>query len=295
MVEYYDFDHLTPEAAALIDAPAEHRIRAIWDTPWIDYPRASELLTVLNDLVSRPQTTRMPSVAIYADSGMGKTMLLKRFLAQHQGRYDSVAMVEHTPVIAIQMAARPTEKRFFSQMLNVLGAPPNQRLSLSDIEVVALRILRHVGARMILIDEVHNMLAASYSEQRALLNLIRFLSNELQLSIVCLGVSDAREAISGDVQLARRFREYRLPRWQADDAFQALLVKLIRNMPLKLPSQLSARAQKTLLADSDGVTAQIVSRLQEAAVHAIQSGLERIDDDLLDRIEPPRFADVRFA
>jgi predicted ATPase len=46
------------------------------------YPAATNVLAVLNEFLSRPRTTRMPSVAIYADSGMGKTMLMQRFLAE---------------------------------------------------------------------------------------------------------------------------------------------------------------------------------------------------------------------
>jgi hypothetical protein len=45
------------------------------------------------------------------------------------------------------------------------------------------------------------------------------LSNELQSFLVCLGISDALEAISGDVQLARRFEELILPRWQGDEEY----------------------------------------------------------------------------
>jgi hypothetical protein len=44
-----------------------------------------------------------------------------------------------------------------------------------------------------------------------LLNTLRYVKNELQISLICLGISDAREAISGEVQLAWRFEELALP------------------------------------------------------------------------------------
>jgi superfamily II DNA or RNA helicase len=44
---------------------------------------------------------------------------------------------------------------------------------LTDLELVALRLMRHVAPEMLLIDEAHNLLATSYREQRAMLNLIR--------------------------------------------------------------------------------------------------------------------------
>jgi hypothetical protein len=64
--------------------------------------------------------------------------------------------------------------------------------------------MRAVDVRMLLLDEVHNNLAGTFREQRVVLNTLRYLSNELKISLVCFGVNEAREAISGDVQLARR-------------------------------------------------------------------------------------------
>ncbi|WP_367383500.1 TniB family NTP-binding protein, partial [Roseobacter sp. HKCCD6547] len=55
----------------------------------------------------------------------------------------------------------------------------------------------------------------TYREQRIVLNTLRFLSNRLQISLVCFGVNHAREAIGRDVQLARRFEQFTLSRWAA--------------------------------------------------------------------------------
>ncbi len=63
-----------------------------------------------------------------------------------------------------------------------------------------------------------------------MLNTLRFLSNRLQISLVCFGVIEAREAISGDVQLARRFGELTLNRWAANEQFEAL-VSSIQRLP----------------------------------------------------------------
>ncbi|MER8759754.1 TniB family NTP-binding protein [Mesorhizobium sp. M0976] len=62
-----------------------------------------------------------------------------------------------------------------------------------------------IGGPVLVIDEVHNILAGTYRGQRIVLTTLRFLSNRLQISLVCLGVNEVWEAISGDVQLTRRF------------------------------------------------------------------------------------------
>jgi hypothetical protein len=73
--------------------------------------------------------------------------------------------------------------------------------------------MRAMDVQVLLLDEVHNILAGTLREQRSVLNTLRYLSNELKISLVCFGVNEAREAIGGAVQLARRFEEFPLTRW----------------------------------------------------------------------------------
>ena len=288
--------HLTPLAAALLDGPPERRIRAILGERWVLYPRAKQALGVLNRLVALPRTTRMPSIAIYGDSGMGKTMLMERFCADHPARFDPEAGVERTPVLALQMAGKPGERRLYIQLLAALGLPPpGSRASVVDLEQSTLRLMRAIGVQVLVIDEVHNILAGSQREQRVVLNTLRYLSNELKLSLVCFGVAEAREAISGDVQLARRFDEFSLRRWSADAEFEALVGSILRNLPLREPSALSARSLRRLLQVADGLTSRAFRALNELAVEAIASGRERITDEAVEGWTPVFDAEAAFA
>ncbi|TIM18458.1 MAG: NTP-binding protein, partial [Mesorhizobium sp.] len=104
----------------------------------------------------------------------------------------------------------------------------------AHMEQAALRIMEAIGVQVLVIDKVHNILAGTYREQRIVLNTLRFLSNRLQISLVF--VNEAREAISGDVQLARRFEQFTLSRWAANEQFETLVVSILRNTPLRRPS-----------------------------------------------------------
>jgi len=42
-------------------------------------------------------------------------------------------------------------------------------------------LLRRIAPRILMVDEVHHLLAGSYREQRASLNLLKYLANDLQL------------------------------------------------------------------------------------------------------------------
>ena len=72
-------DHLTDEADAVLTESIDERIYFVRSKRWIAYPKAVEILGHLNALLKHPRTTRMPSLAVYGDSGMGKSMLVEKF------------------------------------------------------------------------------------------------------------------------------------------------------------------------------------------------------------------------
>jgi Cdc6-like AAA superfamily ATPase len=237
----------------------------------------------------------MPSIAIYGDSGMGKTMIMEKFRRDHPPRFDGGAGVERTRVLAMQMAGKPGERRLYAQILTALGSPQNPRATMVDLEQVALRLMRAVDVHVLVLDEVHNILAGTFREQRIILNTLRYLSNELKISLVCFGVNEAREAISGDVQLARRFEEFPLARWSAEEAFEQLVLAIIRNLPLRQPTVLSARALRKILQATDGITAKIFRVLNDMAIEAIETGAERITDEAIERWRPVMNHEMAFA
>ena len=141
----------------------------------------------------------------------------------------------------------------------------------------------------------HNILAGSYREQRIVLNTLRFLSNRLQISLVCFGVNEAREAISGDVQLARRFEQFTLSRWSANEQFETLVASILRNTPLRRPSVLTPKSLRRILQITEGITASIFHVINSLAVEAIESGREHINDEAVENWEPEFDAEAAFA
>lgn len=278
--------HVTEEAAELLSAADEARIRYILSKPWVHYPKAKQIVDLVHCLLIHPRTTRMPSIAVYGDSGMGKSMIVGRFKRASALFFETGFDKTQGKFLVVELAGGPGERRLYAQILSALGAPPNPRASIVGLEQTTIRLLRAVGVQVLLIDEIHNIIAGSWREQRVVLNTLRFLSNEVELSLVCFGITEAREAINGDVQLARRFDVITLPRWKANDEFQQLVLAVIRNFPLREPSILTARGLKRILRVTDGVTSRIFRLLNEVAIEAIATGAERLTDEAVDRWRP---------
>jgi hypothetical protein len=139
-----------------------------------------------------------------------------------------------------------------------------------------------MGARMLIIDEVHSLLAGTYRQQRIMLNTLRFLANDLKIPLICAGTADAKRALI-DQQLADRFEAIELTAWRNDESFCRFLASYQAILPLRKSSDLtSSPVRQALLEYSGGITVRLVRLIESLAITAIRSGREKIDAELLD-------------
>ncbi|WP_258234451.1 TniB family NTP-binding protein [Cupriavidus pinatubonensis] len=270
--------HLLPEVRSLAKSDDNVRILALARDRWIDYPRATQAFELLDRLVKLPPRQRMPCVLLYGESNIGKTQVIAKFERRHPLEYDEIAGVERRKVVSMQMPPTPDQIRFYTSLLFELGAPFNASARLNVLEHLSRELLRKVSARMLVVDEVHHLLSGNYREQRASLNLLKFLANDLQMTIVLVGTHDAEIALQTDAQMSSRFARFEMPRWQESEAFRGLLAAFERILPLRRPSNLSRQEVVTaILAASGGLTGEVSRLLNSATELAIRDGREMID------------------
>ncbi len=142
-------------------------------------------------------------------------------------------------MLAVQMPSEPSVTRFYTGLLAALGAPLRPRRRLAELEQLTLTLLRRVGVRVLVIDELHNVLAGRTDTRREFLNLIRFLGNELRIPLVGVGTREAYLAIRADDQLENRFAPFVLPRWTPDEQTCSLLASFAASFPLRRPSPIA--------------------------------------------------------
>jgi type II secretory pathway predicted ATPase ExeA len=282
--------HLSEHAQATLALAVEERLDRIRRPRWIGYTRAKQLLDKLDDLLTHPKTHRMPNLLIVGDTNAGKTMLANRFVQLHPADKTLAGEAVIVPVLAIQAPPGPDEGRFYNAILEALATPYNPRERVAQKQIQVLRMLKRIGIRMLIIDEVHNVLTGSVTKQRQFLNVLKYLGNDLQITLVGLGTKEALRALQADPQLANRFEPAALPRWQLDQEFQMLLASFERALPLRQPSRLAdEKLARKLLALSEGSLGELSVLLTSAAVYAVRSGTERIDEKVLAAIDwvPP--------
>jgi len=285
-----DEGHLHATARAALALPAAARLARSRSPRWIGYTRAKALLAKLDDLLTRPKTHRMPNLLIVGDTNAGKTMLAQRFVQVHRADDNPDGEAAIVPVLAIQAPPTPEEGRFYNTILEALGAPYNPRERVAQKQVQVLRLLKQIGLRMLIIDEVQNVITGPVTKQRQFLNVLKYLGNDLQIPLVGLGTKEALRALQADPQLANRFEPAALPRWRLAQEFQRLLASFERALPLREASRLAdEHLARPLFALSEGSLGELSALLTAAAVYAVTSGAERIDAQVLAAIEwvPP--------
>lgn len=263
----------------------QQRIGHILTERYIGYPNAMNILANMDDLINHPKTYRMPSMLLVAPTNNGKTILLQRFFDAYRPKVNYESTHLKIPVVYVQAPHIPNEKAFYVNILNALNAPHQKYATGTQLHNQVLRILQNIGTHILIIDEIHHILAGSYLSQRAFLNLIKYISNELQICIIGAGIRDAYSAINADKQLANRFEPNVLPNWKLDSDYFRLLKSYESMFGLKNPSNITNEETAIkILSMSGGTIGEISTILKKAAIMAIRTGYERIDLSMINKI-----------
>lgn len=278
--------HLSPPAVAALKLDDDARIAYINTPRWISYTLAKTTLQRLEDVLVLPPSRRMRNLLLVGETNNGKTMLLERFAERHRPKDNPGGDHIVAPVVMVESPPVPDEARLYSNILEYLFAPfkYNDRVDKKGSQV--LRLLHDVQCRMLILDDINNLLAGNIGRQQVFLNVLRTLGNALKIPIVTAGTPDAFRVLHTDPQLANRFDPIYLPLWTIDVDLQRLLMSFEQQLPLKRPSNLiEPNRTATLLSKSEGHLGDLAELLMKCAVEAVTSGSEAITDKIIGAID----------
>lgn len=277
------FDHVDANVIETLDLPKPERIAFCQADRWVGYTRATQILSQLDQLAIYPKTLRMPNILVVGRSGNGKSSILERFTNRHPVQ-ESATGSPIAPVLPIEMPETPDESELWSTILWGLGISHREKDPASLKKRQVKSAMYYAQVRILVIDEFNNLVNAG-RVAGDLLAAIKGLSNELKISVVAAGTQSSINALNSDPQMKSRFEPAVLDRWKLDAEYLRFLASYERLLPLAEPSGLATReiAPKLygMAGDTIGATVKL---LKSAAVAAIESGRERIDINILDRV-----------
>ena len=277
--------HLHPQLQSVLDLPVAARKRALCSDRWIPYSAAKEVLSALGELLAQPQSPRMPNMLLFGDSANGKTALTRYFRDSQNPKDDHGAIAAHIPIVYCLCPPTPEETRLYVAILESVFAPYSLSVGARALRYQVARVLEQLGVRMLILDEIHQVLQGSTAKQSLFLNLLKNLTSELQIGLVGVGTEKALNAIGTDEQLQNRFEPHSLPRWKLDVEWRALLASFESLLPLQQPSDLQAPEMAALLHDkTGGLIGELVKLLRKAGNRAIDDGSEHISIPLLKKV-----------
>ena len=232
-------DHLHVGVWSYLDGSLEERVSRLYAPKWVAYARGNEALARMAHLLNHPPSGRMPCMLLYGDSNIGKTMIVEKFIRDHPNICNEFNEVEVRHTVHLQMPANPTDNKLYAHIIEGLGVQPPISRRGTDMELLGLRLLHRQPPKLMIIDEVHHLLAGSVREQRQLLNQLKYISNKLRMPIVALGTNEALYAMQADPQIASRFEPFALPKWRESPEFREFVVSFGRLLPLEKPSPLA--------------------------------------------------------
>jgi Cdc6-like AAA superfamily ATPase len=243
-------------------------LAAIERDRWIGYPAGDAGLLRLNELYAMRARVRMPCLLIYGVSGAGKSMLLEKFKRDHAPKRAN--RDGQRSIIATQMPPIPVVRSLYGEIVRTLGGNIRPTARFYELEHAALSLLTHANPRMLIVDEFQHLLSCSAREQRAALNMVKFLSNERRMTIIAAGTHEALHVMRFDPQIASRFEQMELPIWIESDELRRFIAGYLAMLPVRRnPTAIDQRFIEYLLALTDGVTGRIIDLLRRAATDAL--------------------------
>jgi len=272
-----EYSHIHPKFRHIAALSNEERMQFMDEPRWVGYTRAQDILDVMQGLLIKPKRPRMQNLLIIGESNNGKTTLIDHFGEVCGESYCDGSEEPVRPVIIAESPPSADEKGLYISILERFYTPYRSTDSTSKLRYQVIHVMQSCQVKMLIIDEMHSLLAGTPAKQREMMNTLKLLCNELRIPIVCVGTKDALQVLHTDPQHASRFDVATLPNFELSKEFQKLVLSFQAVLPLKKPSNLQDKSKLILLHSiCNGNIGDLHRLLVECAKKAIETHTEEI-------------------
>lgn len=275
--------NLAPQFRKYLEMSDEERIYFIQKDKWIDYPLANKVLLKMQDIFNAPKSIRSRGMLLYGDSNNGKTAILKKFyrnFSKDEYIDEDGDLIHLMPIVYVISESSSDESVMFSKILSAMNVPVNHKEKVTKKKEEVIYNLGIMKTKLIIIDEIQNVLQGPYNKMTQLITSLKTLNNTTAIPIILAGTQDAMSAISIDNQTKSRFKPLELPNWNNDENFSRFITTIEAMLPLKKASNLYQNYELlTYIHElSNGCIGEVIDILKDASIYAIRTKSERITE-----------------
>lgn len=275
--------NLAPQFRKYLEMNDEERIYFIQKDKWIDYPLANKVLLKMQDIFNAPKSIRSRGMLLYGDSNNGKTAILKKFyrdFSKDEYIDEDGDLIHLMPIVYVISESSSDESVMFSKILSAMNVPVNHKEKVTKKKEEVIYNLGIMKTKLIIIDEIQNVLQGPYNKMTQLITSLKTLNNTTAIPIILAGTQDAMSAISIDNQTKSRFKPLELPNWNNDENFSRFITTIEAMLPLKKASNLYQNYELlTYIHElSNGCIGEVIDILKDASIYAIRTKSERITE-----------------
>ena len=273
--------NLAPQFRKYLEMSDEERIYFIQKDKWIDYPLANKVLLKMQDIFNAPKSIRSRGMLLYGDSNNGKTAILKKFyrdFSKDEYIDEDGDLIHLMPIVYVISESSSDESVMFSKILSAMNVPVNHKEKVTKKKEEVIYNLGIMKTKLIIIDEIQNVLQGPYNKMTQLITSLKTLNNTTAIPIILAGTQDAMSAISIDNQTKSRFKPLELQNWNNDENFSRFITTIEAMLPLKQASNLYQNYELlTYLHElSNGCIGEVIDILKDASIYAIRTKSEKI-------------------
>jgi hypothetical protein len=208
--------------------PSDESLRSLVNGVRVETPDFEKGMESISQWMAATRAGVPVTALILGESGTGKTELVETFVAKHVEKRDASGLSRRA--LRMQIPTSPTAIAILECMLRKLGDPRPEKGTRNNKMHRVIRALTDQSVLMIFLDDLQHCLDKNsglviYDASECLKELI----DNLCISIVGVGLHDARKVVASNEQFARRNRapvKIRRFDWadaESQDAFVALL------------------------------------------------------------------------
>lgn len=235
----------------------------------VEHYQVKQIYRMMESIMRRPGKTR--HLHIIGSSNVGKTTVAEKFVEKYRG-YTLVdeegTEIDIKPVILIELPHPFTIMEFYQEIIKVLGGIRLKGPKTGEVKDQAIELIKAQKVKLIIIDEINNILTSRSVTDKEGMDAIKHLSNITRIPLVLMGTPESSKLRELDEQYKSRFRPKTLNRFTKCDEDFCLFLKEIEDqieppVPIGLGDMESGIPQ-VLYYQSKGKVGYLTPIIQEA-------------------------------